>query len=458
MTKLHSTFVTRSVPGRSALVVSAVAGALLLSACAEPEAILPGERFDVRSVLRGDDGFVAQADLPVPANTVRGISLPAATANTNWGQSNGTPSTRIANPALSATPRLAWSANIGSGDSRKQRITASPVVVGGRIFTIDSSAQVTATSASGATLWARDLTPEMDSAGEASGGGLAADGNTLYVSLGFGTVTALDMESGGTRWTQDLDASGTGAPAVYEDMVYFTGGDDTGWALNKSDGRIKWQTGSSTSMTNVLGGPAPAISAQIAVMAFGSGEVQGLFRQGGMDRWSTSVVGKRPGRAVANISDITGSPVISGDTVYVGNHSGRLAALTLGGGERIWTAREGAIGPVWPAGDSIFAVTDLNELVRLDASTGIRIWGTPLPNFVKEKPKRRSEVFANYGPIVAGGRVIVASNDGKLRSFDPTNGAMVASADIPGGASSSPVVAGGVLYVVSSKGQLHAFR
>jgi outer membrane protein assembly factor BamB len=54
--------------------------------------------------------------------------------------------------------------------------------------------------------------------------------------------------------------------------------------------------------------------------------------------------------------------------------------------------------------------------------------------------------------------VIVASNDGKLRSFDPTNGAMVASADIPGGASSSPVVAGGVLYVVSSKGQLHAFR
>ncbi|HDZ83545.1 MAG TPA: quinoprotein [Roseobacter sp.] len=458
MTKLHSTFVARSVPGRSALVASAVAGALLLSACAEPEAILPGKRFDVRSILRGDDGFVAQADIPVPANTVRGISLPAVTANANWTQSNGTPSTRIANPALSAAPRLAWSANIGSGDSRKQRITASPVVVGGRIFTIDSSAQVTATSASGATLWTRDLTPDMDNAGEASGGGLAADGNTLYVSLGFGTVTALEMDSGGTRWSQDLDASGTGAPTVYEDIVYFTGGDDTGWALNKSDGRIKWQTGSSTSMTNVLGGPAPAISAQIAVMAFGSGEVQGLFRQGGMDRWSTSVVGKRPGRAVANISDITGSPVISGDTVYVGNHSGRLAALTLGGGERIWTAREGAIGPVWPVGDSVFVVTDLNELVRLDATTGVRIWGTPLPNFVKEKPKRRSEVFAHYGPIVAGGRVIVASNDGKLRSFDPTNGAMVASADIPGGASSSPVVAGGVLYVVSSKGQLHAFR
>jgi outer membrane protein assembly factor BamB len=103
-------------------------------------------------------------------------------------------------------------------------------------------------------------------------------------------------------------------------------------------------------------------------------------------------------------------------------------------------------------------VTDLNELVRLDASKGTRIWGTPLPNFVKDKPKRQSEVFGNYGPIIAGGRVIVASSDGTLRSFDPTNGALVAQADIPGGATTAPVVAGGVLYVVSAKGQLHAFR
>lgn len=468
MTNLHSTFCGTQAPsrrapglpsaGRAKLGIGAMVAALVLSACSEPQVILPGERQDIRSVLQSDDGFDAPTDLAVPANTSRAISLPPASNNASWPQSVGTPSTRTGNATLSAAPRLAWSADVGSGDSRKQRITAAPVVSGGRVFTIDSGAQVVATSTSGATLWTRDLTPASDAQGDATGGGLAVDGNTLYVSLGFGTVTALDVDSGGTRWTQEIDATGSGAPTVYGDLVYFTSGDDLGWALNKSDGRIQWQTGSSTSVNNVLGAPSPAISPDIAVLAFGSGEVQGLFRQGGLDRWNASVVGKRPGRALANISDVTSGPVISGDTVYVGNQSGRLTALSLGGGDRKWTAREGAIGPVWPAGDSIFVITDLNELVRLDAATGQRIWGTPLPNFVKDRPKRQSEVFAHYGPIMAGGRVIIASNDGTLRSFDPTNGALVGSTEVPGGATTPPVVAGGTLYVVSTKGQLHAFR
>ena len=162
--------------------------------------------------------------------------------------------------------------------------------------------------------------------------------------------------------------------------------------------------------------------------------------------------------ASAHSIRVAKAPVISGGTVYVGNHSGRLAALDVNSGDRKWVARHGALGPVWPAGDSIFAITDLNELVRLDAGDGSRIWGVPLPNFTKDKPKRQAEVFAHYGPIIAGGRVIIASNDGKLRSYDPANGALTGSTDIPGGATTAPVVAGGTLYVVSAKGQLHAFR
>ncbi len=458
MTNLHNIRPRPSLSARVSFGMGAVVASLLLSACAEPDVILPGLRENVRSVLQTEDPFAEPADLAIPANTTRAISLPGVTSNASWSQAPGTPSTRVAHAALSTAPQLAWSANIGQGDKRKQRINATPVVSGGRIFTIDSAALVTATSASGATLWTRDLTPANDGQGDATGGGLAVEGDTLYVSLGFGTVTALDVSSGGVRWEQDIEGTGSGAPTVYEDLVYFTSGDDLGWALNKSNGRVQWQTGSTTSVSNVLGAPAPAISPQIAVMAFGSGEVQGLFRQGGLNRWNTSVVGKRPGRALANISDVTSAPVISGDTVYVGNQSGRLAALSLGGGVRQWSAREGAVGPVWPAGDSVFAITELNELVRLDASNGQRIWGAKLPNFVKEKPKRQSEIFTHHGPILAGGRIIIASSDGVLRSFDPTNGALVGTTEIPGGATTAPVVAGGTLYVVSSKGQLHAFR
>jgi outer membrane protein assembly factor BamB len=65
---------------------------------------------------------------------------------------------------------------------------------------------------------------------------------------------------------------------------------------------------------------------------------------------------------------------------------------------------------------------------------------------------------AHYGPILAGGRIVIASNDGFLRFFNPVNGALVHQVEVPGGATTAPVVAGQTLYVVSTKGDLHAFR
>jgi outer membrane protein assembly factor BamB len=194
------------------------------------------------------------------------------------------------------------------------------------------------------------------------------------------------------------------------------------------------------------------------VFAFGSGDVVTVFRRGGLRRWDASVTGERPGRSLSKISDVTGPPVIKGNTVYVGNNSGRTVSLNLENGERNWTATDGALGEIWPAGNSIFTISDTNELIRLDTRDGSRVWAVRLPNYVKQKAKKRAEIFAHYGPILAGGRLIVASNDGLLRSFDPKSGALIGSVALPDGATTAPVVAGGVLYVVGSGGQLHAFR
>lgn len=431
---------------------------LLLSACNERQIFLPGEREDVRSVLQTPELIAPLEGESSGENISLPISLGPAVNNTSWTHTTGTAQYRVSHPALRANPQLAWSADIGDGDSRKFRITADPVVASGRVFTLDAGAQVTATSTSGATLWTRDLTPVSDREGQGSGGGLAVEGDTLYATVGYGVLAALDVETGGVRWSQDLDASGTGTPTIYGDLIYLTAGDDTGWAVEKSSGRIAWQTGGTSSINNVLGAPAPALTNELAIFAYGSGEVQAVFRRGGLSRWTTSVVGRRPGRALSSISDVTSAPVVSGDRVYVGNQSGRLQALNLGNGESIWAAREGAIGPVWPAGGSVFVISDLNELLRMDASDGSRIWGVPLPNFTKDRPRRQSAVYAHHGPVVAGGRVLVASSDDVLRSFDPTNGALTSTTEIPGGATTAPVVAGGTLYIVSRKGQLLAFR
>ena len=438
------------------LIGACTVAVMTLGACQDPEIVLPGKREDIRSVLQSTDA--AAEVIAQSGNESRAISLPNPVANTEWAQGIGTENYRVSNAALAGTLQLAWSTKIGAGDSRTQRITADPVVAGGLIYTLDASTNVTATNTSGAQVWTTDIRSERDGAGDATGGGVAVHNGSVYVSTGFGELVSLDAKTGGVRWTQKLNATGSGQPTIHGNLVYVVSGDDTGWAIEADSGRVAWQIGGSTSVSNVLGAPAPVVTSELAVFAFGSGELQGVFRRGGLRRWDASVLGQRAGRALSKVDDVTGSPVVSNGVLYAGSQAGRTIAVNAESGSRLWTINEGAVGPVWPAGDSIFSITDRNELVRLDASDGSKIWGYKLPNFVKDRPRKIAKVFTHHGPILAGNRIVVTSSDGKLRSFDPTDGSLIGSVDVPGGATTAPVVAGGTLYVVSGKGQLHAFR
>ena len=430
--------------------------ALLLSACAEREIILPGKREPIDAVLSNTGN--AQTEAQAVTEAARGISLPAQVTNAEAPQGLGTQAFRTDHPSLGATLAPVWSVSIGKGDSRKHRIVADPVVAGGRVFTLDSLSTVSAVSTGGQLLWQRDVLPDGANEGDGTGGGLAADGDLLYVTTGFGALSALDADTGAIVWTQDLNATASGRPTVFGDLVYVIAGDDTGWALNKTTGRIAWQISSSESRTNVLGAPAPVVANGLTVFAFGSGEMQAVFSQGGLRRWDATVLGGRTGRALSRIDDVTGRPVAANGVIYAANQAGRTIAVNAGSGARLWTAPEGAFGTVLPVADSVFLVSDRNELLRLSAQDGTRIWGIELPEFVKNRPGQRYEIFAHHGPVLAGGRLLVASSDESLRSYDPATGGLVGVTDIPAGATTAPVVAGQTLYVVNRKGDLIAYR
>ena len=94
----------------------------------------------------------------------------------------------------------------------------------------------------------------------------------------------------------------------------------------------------------------------------------------------------------------------------------------------------------------------------MDALTGEIIWAQDLPFFTKTRIKRRKSIYNHYGPVLAGGRLILVSDDGGMRQFDPVTGSLISNSELPDGAATNPVVAGGTMYLVTENGQLHAFR
>jgi outer membrane protein assembly factor BamB len=435
------------------LWVAGLAAAGILAACQEKELILPGERITIRDAV-GVAPVVDSAPQGAP------IALPGVQANADWSQRGGNARHAAPHAALAAAPQLIWSAPVGTGSSRKNRIAAAPVVAGGRVFAMDAEATVTAVSTGGGLLWSSDLTADFDRGGGASGGGLAADGTRLYVTTVYGEVVALDAGTGAVIWRQRVDAPAVGAPAVADGMVYVSGRDGSAWAIAGADGKVQWQAFGAPGKAGYLGSSAPTVGDRAVIFPSNAGDLMAVLRIGGGTKiWHSSLAGKRLGRAYAANYDVTGDAALLGGVLYAGTAAGRTEAIDAASGKSVWSADEGALGPLVVAGGSVFLVSDEARLVRLDAGTGLPIWSVEMPYYEPtRKVVKRKAIYAHYGPVLAGGRIWVASSDGLLRAFSPVDGSLVYSTEIPGGAATQPAVAGGTLYVVSEKGQLLAFR
>ena len=420
--------------------------------CSNSDPRLQGERelLDGTVFVESDARFLAE-NLP-------DLRLPKPQATSSWTHQGGNAQHIAAHAELPSELTLRWSRRIGAGDDKRHQIAAAPVAQDGQIYTIDSHSMVTALDETGTILWQRELGKSTDALKDASGGGLAVHGTQLFVTTGFGTVVALDTSSGAWLWTQDLASYGGASPTVYENLLYIAARDGAAWAIDTSNGRIKWQVAGPTVAASHTGGPGPAVSDKYAVFPFGSGDVLASFRKGGLRSWNSGLSGARLRLASTQVRDLTGQPVIEGSSVYLASSVGRMAAVDLNTGLRIWTAKHGSQGHILLAGRAVFAVSDTSNLIRLSKDDGTLIWSTPLPKFTKKSLKLRAKIHAHFGPILAGERLILASSDGLIRQFNPSDGTLLSTVELPAGAASAPIVVNGTLYVLSTKGDLLAFR
>ena len=431
----------------SRLGLATAALTVALSGCSyfeEDEPILPGERIPVRA---------SPADRQTSSGPAAALSAPRA--NAEWTQVNGSASHASGHLAAPASLSVAWRADAGAGGDG---LTATPIVANGAVFTLDGAAQVSSFTTSGKANWRVDVTPEGEDSSDGFGGGLAYDSGALYVTTGFGEVLALDPSSGEIRWRQQMSAPVRAAAAAANGVVIAVARDNTALAFAGEDGSVLWRvSGASSTGAGVLGGASPAISpGGVAVLPFASGELIAVRVTSGQRLWTDVVSGGRRAFARSVISDISADPVIQGVVVISGNQAGQLVAIDGRNGRRGWAREFGARNAVWIDGTSVYLVSDNAELRRLASNDGGSVWATTLAEY--RDPEDREDAIAYGGPVLAGGKLILTSSEGRVMSFDPATGEQVGETPVSGLSGLGPVVAGGTVYVMTKEGGLVALR
>lgn len=431
---------------------------VFLTNCSEKEDVLTGQRFsldvsleDSKLILAGEDTNITKM-----ANKVTPIFLPSARNYDSWTHRNGNSQHRIEHPDFSNNPSLVWKLDIGKGNSSKFRLTSDPIVFDDKIYVMDSGSNVSRISTKGLLEWKVNLIPQFDSESDTSAGGVSFGAEKVFVSTGFGELFALSPNNGEVIWKHRFKAPINSAPTIIDEHVFVITANGQAFALDEATGRIKWQQQSTLAGAMLLGGSSVADYGRLVLLPFDSGELTAVLKNSGIRIWSASVSTTRKGSARANINSVTSDPVVFNDVIYTANQGGRLVALNANNGIRKWTDKDGSYSPIWVVDNSVFIVTDIAQLKRLDKNSGELIWSVDLPKYPNKKKRNKS--YAHYGPLLAGGKLWVASSDGFLRAFDPVSGNIFNKIKLPHGAASHASVVNGVYYILNQQGQLLAFK
>jgi outer membrane protein assembly factor BamB len=432
---------------------------------ASHKSTLKGERI---SLLSTDDAIK-----PDPSLANVPVILPAPYRNTDWPQPGGFPSNAVYH--LDAPGRLheVWDADAGKGSDADSRLTASPVVGGGRIYTLDSEAHVYAfdiktgdevwdkrlapkNGTDMPTLWGMLGTPNTIQPPSGMGGGVAYDQEKLFVTSGFGVVYAMNAKTGERIWGQDIGVPIVNAPVVSGGRVFVSTHDNHFYALAESDGRQLWSHQGTPATAGVLSSTSAAVLGEFVIVPYSSGELFALSVQNGQVAWSDVLSHSGQVTALSELDDIAGRPVIDRDAVIAISHSGVMAADSLSTGDRIWSRDIGGTQTPLAEGDYIFVITSDSQMLCLTRKDGKIRWVHQLPQYTDEKNQEHPITW--NGPLLVSDKLIATSSDGYMEAISPYTGQLLGRVDLDGGTSVAPIAAGGTVYVYTDGAELAALR
>ena len=233
----------------------------------------------------------------------------------------------------------------------------------------------------------------------------AIAGSSIYIAAADGTVEAFDKQTGKSLWDTELERPLSGGVGVYGDALLLGSSDGFVLKLDANSGEVQWSTRLSGEVMSVPGSDGRMVLAHTL-----DGKLQGLDFATGEVAWTYD----------SNVPVLTlrgsCSPLLNGNTAYVGFASGRVLAFDIANGGIIWEARvaipqgrseiERVVdidGTMTLLGKELFVASYQGRIMAIDVTDGRKLWQHNVSSF--------SGVSQGFG------NVYVADEDGTVTAY-----------------------------------------
>ncbi|PCI32302.1 MAG: pyrrolo-quinoline quinone [Alphaproteobacteria bacterium] len=385
------------------------------------------------------------------------VQLPRPYTNKDWPQAGGNQHHVMQHLNLGNNPQKIWSVGIGDASNNRRSIISMPVVLDGVIYAMDAMSKVSAYNAdTGKKIWQKTFTEKGETENISYGGGITTGPDALYITNGYGHVAALSKATGEEIWMTKLNIPMRGAPTYADGRLFALTHDNQIYALDSADGKILWSEVGISENAGLVGAASPAVIGNTVIAAYSSGELYAMRVENGRVLWSDTLNTQGRLTAMSTLRDIDGHPVVYDGKVYAISHSGRMVAIDLRSGVRIWEQNIGSQHTPWVAGEYIYVVTPEGQVVCVTRRTGLVRWVRQLERF--KDPDRRKESVLWHGPTLAGDRLIITSSHGYAVAISPYDGSFISGMDLGDDMEMSPIVVNETLYFLTRDAELVAMR
>ena len=126
---------------------------------------------------------------------------------------------------------------------------------------------------------------------------------------------------------------------------------------------------------------------------------------------------------------------------------GRLAAVSIKDGNRLWGANVASSSTPAVSGNTIFVATLDNRLLAVDRENGSFRWSANLP-----------AKTTWVGPLLAGNALWLGSSDGRILRASPVDGSTISETRVGKAVLIPPIGAAGRVLVLDDSGRLNVFN